>query len=429
MIDSLTFTTLGELIRSKRTELGISLSELGRVSGISKGVLSKIESGETKRPELRTLKPIADVLEIPYEEIIERYVDVEHRIDILDQLLSESIEISNLSLITKVAQQIMKSPNEDTYVILEHLYNRSGSIVNNEVRLSMYDVIIKYARLHGVPKYIAKGLLHKYLIERTDLKHLEDSFKNGEEILHYIDFLDQEEKITLYYKMSFDAHDIKKYEKCIELGKMGHAEDKTDNEVKERVALAICNSYFRMNNFLSVEEHLEMYERLDYRFIIERTKTFRSVILSKKGEYQEAIPLLKECVEEATKNNRIHRVNELLEALLNINDVDSVQQIIEKEEKNFPFDFNNVYNFSGLGKYFKYKGTFLVDCGLFDEGMEAYLQSMHFYSKINDRKNIMECQEDIYKYHCEKAKQLELPLLKKLTEVYNMVNKGEKREE
>lgn len=229
--------------------------------------------------------------------------------------------------------------------------------------------------------------------------------------------------------MSFDAHDIKKYEKCIELGKMGHAEDETKNELKERVALAICNSYFRMKNFSSLEEHLKMFEELGYRFIIDRTKTFLSVILSKKGKYQEAIPLLKECVEEATKNHRIHRVNELLEALLSINDVDSVQQVIEREEKSFSFDFNNVYNFSGLGKYFKYKGAFLVDCDLFNEGMESYLQSMYYYSKINDKKGIMKCQEDIYKYHYEKGRIMELPLLKKLTEVYNMVNKGDEKEE
>ncbi|MED2002532.1 helix-turn-helix transcriptional regulator [Brevibacillus laterosporus] len=55
---SLTFTTLGELIKEKRTELSISLSEVSRVTGISKGVLSKIENDETKRPELRTLKPM-----------------------------------------------------------------------------------------------------------------------------------------------------------------------------------------------------------------------------------------------------------------------------------------------------------------------------------------------------------------------------------
>ncbi|MEJ8545317.1 Spo0E family sporulation regulatory protein-aspartic acid phosphatase [Brevibacillus borstelensis] len=36
---------------------------------------------------------------------------------------------------------------------------------------------------------------------------------------------------------------MEKYEECITFGKTGHAEDPTNNEVKERVALAICNSY------------------------------------------------------------------------------------------------------------------------------------------------------------------------------------------
>ncbi|TPG88954.1 XRE family transcriptional regulator, partial [Brevibacillus laterosporus] len=38
MADSLTFTTLGELIKEKREEFGISLSELSRRSGVSKGI-------------------------------------------------------------------------------------------------------------------------------------------------------------------------------------------------------------------------------------------------------------------------------------------------------------------------------------------------------------------------------------------------------
>ncbi|MBA4534470.1 helix-turn-helix domain-containing protein, partial [Brevibacillus halotolerans] len=88
MVDSLTFTTLGELIRGKRADTGLSLSELGRMTGISKGVLSKIENDETKRPELRTLKPIADVLDIPYEQIIEWYIKVEHRAEVFDDFLS-----------------------------------------------------------------------------------------------------------------------------------------------------------------------------------------------------------------------------------------------------------------------------------------------------------------------------------------------------
>ena len=103
MAESLTFTSLGELVKEKREEFGITLSELSRRTGVSKGIISKIESGETKRPELRNLKLIADAINIPYEDIIDRYIDVELRIDILEAFLAEAVEIANISLLTKVA--------------------------------------------------------------------------------------------------------------------------------------------------------------------------------------------------------------------------------------------------------------------------------------------------------------------------------------
>lgn len=130
---------------------------------------------------------------------------------------------------------------------------------------------------------------------------------------------------------------------------------------------------------------------------------------------------MRECVTEATKNNRIHRVNQLLEALLGINDTDSIQQIIDTEEKHFAFDFQNTYTFSELGKFFRYKGSFLVSRGLFDEGMEAYLQSIMYFGKINDRDKILSCAVEINKHHCEFGKE-HLGLLKRLNEVYNIVN-------
>ncbi|QOS99956.1 helix-turn-helix transcriptional regulator [Brevibacterium sp. JNUCC-42] len=427
MDEILTFTTLGELIRSKREELGISLSDVARATGVSKGVISKIESCETKRPELRTLKPIADVLNIPYEEIIGWYIELEHRYGMLHDFLMEVAEISNLSLMEKVAVKFLESSNKDTYELLDALFEIAGSFGNVEVRLTLYNVIVAYARTHGVPKYIAKGLYHKYFIEREDLKRLEESFKIGEEVLHYVDFLSQEEKITLYYRMALHAHNIKKYDKCVELGEKGHAEDRTINDLKERVALAICNSYFYTNKFEEMEKHLQIYEQLGFNFIIERVKYLRAIILAKTGQYQEAVPLLRECVEEAKDNNRLHRINQLVEVLLSINDVDSVQEIVEREEKNFSFDFNNVYHLSELGKYFKNKGAFLVDRGLFNEGMEAYLQGMNYFSKINALNDIVECAEDIHAHHCEQGKEMNLGLLKKMQKVYNVVNNGDEK--
>ncbi|MCR8964213.1 helix-turn-helix domain-containing protein [Brevibacillus halotolerans] len=425
MEGSLNFTAVGDLIRIKREQMGMSISELGRVSGVSKSILARLESGETKRPELKTIKAISDVMDLPYKDIFEYYAETEIRIDALEKLILEAIEIKEFEVIPSLAQKLLISSNEDTYTAIERLHNFTETISNEDVRLILYNFIIKYARQHGIPKYVAKGLLSKYLIDIQDLNRVEETFKEGEEILHYTDFLSQKERINFYYEMAFLAHGIKKYEKCIELGKVGHSEDKTNNERKERVALAICNSYFRINDFSNLEEHLEMYEKLGYSFIVERTKTFRSVILSKKGEYDEAIPLLKECVEEATDNNRIHRVNELIEALFTINDTDSLQQIFEQEEKNTLVKIITTYKFSELGKYFKYKGMYFVNRGLFEKGMESYLQSMNYYCKISDREGIMDCSEKIYGHHCEQGKVINLGLLNKMKEVYNIVKNGD----
>ncbi|GIO01064.1 helix-turn-helix domain-containing protein [Brevibacillus laterosporus] len=427
MAESLTFTTLGELVKEKREELGVSLSEVSRITGISKGVISKIENGETKRPELRTLKPIADVLNIPYEEIIEGYIKVEHRFGILHDFLMEVAEISKPDLMEKVAVKFLESSKKDSVESLEVLFRITATFRKRDIMITLYNIIIRYARAHGESQYIAKGLYQKYMIEREELKHLEESFKVGEEVLHYADFLSHEEKITLYYRMALHAHNIKKYDKCVELGKIGHAKDSTNNELKERVALAICNSYFYTNKFEEMKKHLQIYEQLGYQFILKRIKYLRAIILAKTGQYQEAVPLLRECVEEAKDNNRLHRVNQLVEVLLSINDVNSVQEIVEREEKNFSLDFNNVYHLSELGKYFKNKGSLLVGRGLFDEGMESYLQGMNYFSKINALNDIVECAEDIHTHHCEQGKEMNLGLLKEMQEVYNIVNNGDER--
>ena len=139
---------------------------------------------------------------------------------------------------------------------MEHLFNLTTTFEDNEAKLTLYNVIVKYARQHGVPKYIAKGLYQKYLIEREDLKRLEESFKVGEEGLHYIDFLSDNEKITFYFRMSLHAHNIKKYFECIELCGAGIPLEEKDTELKARAYLAMINSYSELHNYDNVESHL-----------------------------------------------------------------------------------------------------------------------------------------------------------------------------
>ncbi|TPG87870.1 transcriptional regulator [Brevibacillus laterosporus] len=299
-----------------------------------------------------------------------------------------------------MAVKFLESSKKDTIESLENLFEIAGTFGNNDVRLTLYGVIIKYSRTHGLPLYTAKGLFQKYLIDRQNFKRMDKSFRDGEEIIHYVDFLPHEDKVTYYYRMALQAFAIKNHEACIELGKTGHAEDYTINELKERVALAICNSYLLLGDYTTLEEHLTLYEKLNYTFIIERIQYYRALILSKTGNYDEALPLLWGCLEEVTDYQRLHRANMLLEALFQINDFDAIGRIIESEEKRFLLLENEPFQCLELGKYYRFKGTYLVKKESFELGMEAYLSGIYHYGKINAYKEIVECSRDIYFYHC-----------------------------
>ncbi|MFB0832790.1 helix-turn-helix domain-containing protein [Brevibacillus laterosporus] len=421
MVDSLTFTTLGELIKEKRTELGISLSEVSRVTGISKGVLSKIENDETKRPELRTLKPIADVLAIPYEEIIERYIDVEHRIEFLDSLLSEAIEMRNLFLIAKLAKKILENPQEDTYTLLERLYDLAGNTIRNEVKLKLYSVIIEYARLRGEPKYIVKGLLQKYLIERKDLKKMEDSFSLGQEIIHYKRFLTEEEKAIFYFRIALQAFAIKKYHESIELAEAGLNEDKSSNELKARAYLAMINSLLLLGKYDEVEHHLNIFENFEYNFVPDATKITRGIVKAKKKEHDVAIPMLKECLDEVSKELKIHVANELFDVYFQMSDMNSIAELLTLEQECIISNPQTPFQFISMGIFYQYKGNFMMETGFPEQGKECYLLSLSSFGKVSAYQEMSICMKDVFSHFTKKSMSFDLEYIKQLDEVYNNI--------
>ncbi|SDY53473.1 Helix-turn-helix [Evansella caseinilytica] len=56
---------IGDIIRQKRKERGISLSELSRMTGVSKSYLSYIERGMKKNPSIEVTKRILKTLNLP----------------------------------------------------------------------------------------------------------------------------------------------------------------------------------------------------------------------------------------------------------------------------------------------------------------------------------------------------------------------------
>jgi len=426
-VNALLYTSIGEVIKRYREQASLTLTQLGNLSGIHKGVLSKIENGETKRPELKTIRAISRVLNIPFAEIIEYYMEVEQRTEVLRELLMEAVSFLNISLVRKVAAKFLQSPHEDSMTTLEQLYQIAAAVSPVEMRIELYDVIIDYARRHGIQRFLAKGLLQKYLIDRMDLKRMTESFRNGEEILHYVDFLAIDERINLYYRLGLHAFAIKKYGKCIALAQAGLKEDATDNELKERAALAICNSYILLGDFDSAEKYLLHFERLRYNFITERAKAIRAHLFFGKQDYLAAIPLLRECLSEATNDTRLHLVNDLVESLIHSNQLPAVQEVFDSEEKGLHFAVNTPHKHNELGRYFQLKGDWLMKTGKPDEGIECYLQSMYAYEHVRAYEEINQCVGAIFSYHVEHQLPIKKEIIEKLENCYKIMNETYKR--
>ncbi|MDQ0254397.1 transcriptional regulator with XRE-family HTH domain [Evansella vedderi] len=60
---------IGDIIKKRRKERGISLSELSRMTGVSKSYLSYIERGMKKNPSIDVIKRIFQSLNLPITTI------------------------------------------------------------------------------------------------------------------------------------------------------------------------------------------------------------------------------------------------------------------------------------------------------------------------------------------------------------------------
>ena len=65
---------LGDRIRQRRDDTGLSAAELARRAGISKGYLSEIESGNTVRPSADVLDRLATALGTTIADLLDREI-------------------------------------------------------------------------------------------------------------------------------------------------------------------------------------------------------------------------------------------------------------------------------------------------------------------------------------------------------------------
>ncbi|GAC44063.1 predicted transcriptional regulator, partial [Paenibacillus popilliae ATCC 14706] len=378
--------TMGELIQDTRRALDITLTQLSVMSGIPKGTISKIEKGDVKRPEFETIRPLAMVLKIPLETLINYYVEIEKRSESLMCILQTTIQqCQNAELIRKVATKFLESPNEDSLDLTEKLYRTIKSVENNSIQLLLYDLIIDYSRSHGIMPYIAKGMYQKYLIERDDFSRLKETYYSGKYVLHYVDFLSQHDRIELYYKLGVHALRLRLYEESIDHSKRLLVEDSGTSPHKVNALCLLMEAYFCIEKYEEAEIYCLQYKQFNYPQIQENVALVEALLKAKRGHVDQAINQLQKLLKTCSDLSALPVTKHLLKLNLQQNNLAEANAIIESSRINVSFiDERNPLNYFNYADYLRVQGEYYLVLGDIEQCIAHMVESASWYSKVND---------------------------------------------
>ncbi|WCR25815.1 helix-turn-helix domain-containing protein [Paenibacillus thiaminolyticus] len=392
---SLVFSTLGELIQRYRQERGMTQAHLAELSGVSSGSISKIENGEIRRPDYKTIQPIRAALEIPFDEVLDPFMLTKPRSDTLFTLLHDSFSLQNSSLSSKIASYLLESEDENSEAIAAKLLLDIQQLVDNtEIKLALLDTLIAYARSHGMQSFVAQGSLQKYLVERDDFSKLEETFQSGKYILHYTEFLTTDERITLYYKLGVHAYNLRRFSECIELCKQAIIEDESESSFKAYSTLLICSSYFELQQYELAEKYLKTFSLFNFPFVKENVDFIAARLNERKGNIEFAVTQLQQCLERSS--HKVNIVNVLLTIYLSNNDLDSAKIIFQREPEFLPEDLFNPISNAEFAHYFFNKGRYYQEIGDFNEAINHFIKSAIIFAKISMPKYAYDCLELLF---------------------------------
>lgn len=399
ILKAVVMKTIGQLIHDTRCALNITLTQLSELSGIRKGTISKIENGEVNRPEFSTVHPLTMALKIPFETLIDYYVELEKRSDSLQQILQTAIQQKSSSeLIRKVATKYLES-NEDSLDLTEKLFQTINSIDDTLIKLTLYNLIIDYSRSHGIMLYIAKGMYQKYLIERNDFSKLKETYYSGKYALHYVDFLPQSDRVELFYKLGVHAFNLRLYHESIE-----HCKRVLQGENPHKVnALGVLrDAYFSIGEYTESELYSLQYKQFNnYPHTRENIVLMEALFNAKRGNVKQAIEQLSTFLETCSNDSAILATNQLLQLYLQQNNLEGAKAILNGCKINSILDKNNPFVYAKYADFFKIKGDYYLAVGNYGKSISCMLESALYYSKVNAAVQEKECLSTIMKIHLE----------------------------
>lgn len=148
---------IGREVRGQRKKLGITVAELAAATGLSVGMLSKIENGNTS-PSLNTLQTLSQALAIPVTSFFKRF------------------EEDRAAVFVRAGEGVEA---ERRGTRSGHQYNLLGHIGSNSSGVIMEPYLITLSGESDVfPMFQHDGMEFLYMIEG------EISYRHGQEIYH-----------------------------------------------------------------------------------------------------------------------------------------------------------------------------------------------------------------------------------------------------
>lgn len=168
---------IGREVRGFRKRQGITVAELANLTGLSIGMLSKIENGNTS-PSLTTLQTLAKALSVPLTAFFRQY---EEQRDAVHTKAGDGVEIERQG--TRAGHQ---------YNLLGHLGNNSSGVMvepylialneaSDTFKLFQHDGIETIYMLEGEVDY--RHGSHVYPLKPGDTLHFDADAPHGPEVL------------------------------------------------------------------------------------------------------------------------------------------------------------------------------------------------------------------------------------------------------
>ncbi|UHA75758.1 helix-turn-helix transcriptional regulator [Paenibacillus sp. 481] len=404
----------------------MTLAQLESKINITKGSLSKIENGETKKPEFKTVQAIASVLNIPFHEYVEIYIEIQQKSDSLRGILEIAITTpENTSIAPKIATKFLENEKEDSLELVKQLYSTTASITDTTIQLDLYNSIIDYSRAHGIMPYIAQGMYQVYMIERNDFSRLNSTYHTGKNILNYANYLNSNERVVLHYCLAVHAYSLMLYEDSIQFSEYV-IEHTNKNEYKAATINNIIFCFYNLKRFEQSNHYLEEYKKFNFPYIADNSRMFQGILNMKTGNGELALIQLSSYLECASEYNLVYVVSELMNIYLQKCDFDTALTLLNYEskmEESLEDARTTPDKWARLASFYQLVGNVLLRLDT-NRSFDYYLKSAKEYLKIGITNHALESLALINTAIIEDSSRFSIEIARRTNEMYfQIINK------